>query len=45
MFDMATRYAKDVRRVDSEWGVAFTLDEIKEHMAVHRPNVSACRIA
>ena len=41
MYDMATRYSSDVRRVDAEWGTAFTLDEIKGHLAIHKPNVSA----
>jgi len=41
MVDMAGRYGADVRCLETTWGGAFSLDEIREGMATHRPQVLA----
>ena len=41
MVDMAGRYGADVRCLETAWGGAFALDEIREGMATHRPQVLA----
>lgn len=37
--DMASRYGADVRRVDKPWGEVFSLQEIREALEKHRPQV------
>ena len=41
MVDMAGRYGADVRCLETAWGTAFSLDEIRQGMATHRPQVLA----
>lgn len=41
MVDIAGRYGGDVRCIEAVWGEAFTLDEIRQAMEVHRPQVLA----
>jgi alanine-glyoxylate transaminase/serine-glyoxylate transaminase/serine-pyruvate transaminase len=39
--DMAGRYGGDVRCLETTWGSAFTLDEIRAGLEAHRPSVLA----
>ncbi|MEZ4703279.1 MAG: alanine--glyoxylate aminotransferase family protein [Rhodothermales bacterium] len=39
MCDMAGRYGGVVHRMEKPWGESFSLDEIKQAMAAHRPKV------
>lgn len=41
MVDMAGRYGGDVRCLEAVWGEAFTLDELRQGMETHRPQVLA----
>ena len=41
MVDMAGRYGADVRCLETAWGESFSLDEIRQGMATHRPQVLA----
>jgi len=41
MADMAGRYGADVRCLETEWGAAFTLDEIRAGLETHRPRALA----
>ena len=41
MVDMAGRYGADVRCLETVWGEAFSLDEIRQGMETHRPQVLA----
>lgn len=41
MVDMAQRYGADVRCLETAWGAAFTLDEIRSGLETHRPAVLA----
>ncbi len=39
--DMATRYGADLRTIEKPWGQAFTLPELREAIATHRPKILA----
>lgn len=41
LVDMAGRYRADVRTITKPWGQAFTLAELREAVAAHRPKVLA----
>lgn len=41
MVDMAGRYGADVRCLETTWGEAFSLDDIRAGMETHRPRVLA----
>ncbi|MEY2976036.1 MAG: pyridoxal-phosphate-dependent aminotransferase family protein [Prochlorotrichaceae cyanobacterium] len=41
LVDMASRYRADVRTIDAEWGTAFSLPELREAIATHRPKILA----
>jgi alanine-glyoxylate transaminase/serine-glyoxylate transaminase/serine-pyruvate transaminase len=39
LVDMAGRYGADVRSISKPWGQVFSLDELKEAIATHRPAI------
>jgi alanine-glyoxylate transaminase / serine-glyoxylate transaminase / serine-pyruvate transaminase len=41
LVDMAGRYGADVRRLEKPWGQVFSLDELRQAVAKHRPAVLA----
>jgi len=41
LVDMAGRYGGDVRTLEAEWGSVFSLPELREAIATHRPKILA----
>jgi alanine-glyoxylate transaminase/serine-glyoxylate transaminase/serine-pyruvate transaminase len=41
LVDMAARYGADVRTIEKPWGEVFTLDEIRDAVAEHKPAILA----
>lgn len=41
LVDMATRYGADVKKISKPWGQNFSLAELKEALATHRPAILA----
>lgn len=41
LVDMASRYGAEVRKLTKPWGQVFSLDELREGLATHRPAILA----